>query len=51
MLLEILAVHGARPENALMLIKVDVRKAERDAKSEQINKRPRFFRVPSHGAR
>jgi hypothetical protein len=44
-LFEVLAAHNIRPEEALILIGVNVSKAKREAKSEQVNKAPRFFRT------
>jgi hypothetical protein len=43
MLLEVLAAHEITPEEALKLLGVNVGKAARQTRSEQVNKAPRFF--------
>jgi DNA-binding transcriptional regulator YdaS (Cro superfamily) len=43
MLLEVLVAHDITPEEALKLVGVNVGKAARQARSEQVNKAPRFF--------
>jgi transcriptional regulator with XRE-family HTH domain len=43
MLLELLVLHATAPEDALKLIGVNVARAAKEARAEQVNKQPRFF--------